>query len=109
MHECSSRCTENAKEDLLIFAADHLADAGFPFAFLVLGDPPVLAAGLLGPPALLAQALHHLLLAHLTHIPKQMRCRMDSKTGISGQRVQICWPLLQSLGSNVLKDGTLGA
>lgn len=31
----------------------------------MLGDPPVLAAGLLGPPALLAQALHHLLLAHL--------------------------------------------
>ena len=49
----------------LVLAAHHLADASFPLALHVLSHAPVLAAGLLGSPALLAQALHHLLLTHL--------------------------------------------
>ena len=49
----------------LVLAAHHLANAGFPLALHVLGHAPVLTTGLLGSPALLAQALHHLLLAHL--------------------------------------------
>ena len=49
----------------LVLAAHHLPNAGLPLALHVLGNPPVLAAGLLSSPALLAQALHHLLLTHL--------------------------------------------
>ena len=57
------------RHDLLVLAANHLANTCLPFALLVFGDAPILAAGLLGAPTLLTQALQHLLLAHLpTHI-----------------------------------------
>ena len=49
----------------LVLAPDHLANAGLPFALHVLSHAPVLAAGLLGSPALPAQTLHHLLFTHL--------------------------------------------
>lgn len=64
---------------LLVLAPNHLANASLPLALLMFGDPPELAAGLLCTSALLAQALHHLLLCHL-HEPLCCCCTTQAAT-----------------------------